>query len=174
MSEFHIALTGHRPNKLGGYNLNTPYYFNMHNELLEVIVNLIPLYDVVWVHSGMALGADTVWACAARTAMKQFPGRVKLHAEIPVMTQPDAWFKQEDKDRWRDLVDLADEKTVYAQTYSPKAMQDRNIGMINHADNLLAIWDGTSGGTGNAVAYAKSVNKWITYYVPAEFKDIAH
>ena len=170
MSEFHIALTGHRPNKLDGYNLNTPYYLNMHRYLVNVIVQLTKVYDVVWVHSGMALGADTVWACAARTAIKKFPGRVKLYAEIPVMTQPDAWFKQEDKDRWHDLVDLASDKTVYAKTYSPRVMQERNIGMIDHADCLLAIWDGTPGGTANAVKYAKSVHKKMTYYAPIEFK----
>ena len=174
MSEFHIALTGHRPNKLAGYNLNTPYYLNMHKKLVEIITDLTKTYDVVWVHSGMALGADTVWACAARTAIKKFPGRVKLYAEIPVMTQPDAWFKQEDKQRWQDLVDLASDQTIYADTYSPRVLQERNIGMIDHADLLVAIWDGTSGGTANAVKYAKSVHKDMVSYHPDEFKPVSH
>lgn len=171
MSELHIALTGHRPNKLDGYNLNTPFYRHMHDSLASVIEYNLPAYDVIWVHSGMALGADIVWACAARTMMKKYPGRVKLHAEIPVMTQPDIWVSAKDKKLWHELVDLADAKSVYAEKYSPKCLQDRNIGMINHADCLLAIWDGSNGGTKNAVDYAKSIHKPVTYYAPVEFKN---
>ena len=29
MSTINIALTGHRPNKLGGYNINTPQYHTL-------------------------------------------------------------------------------------------------------------------------------------------------
>ncbi|MCR6108624.1 hypothetical protein HXA32_20345 [Salipaludibacillus agaradhaerens] len=34
----------------------------------------------------------------------------------------------------------------------------RNNGMLDHSDVLLALYDGSSSGTGNAVAYARKIN----------------
>ena len=171
MTEYHIALTGHRPNKLAGYELNVPFYHRLHDYLLSIIETSLQSYDNVIIHSGMALGADTVWALAAENAMRLYPNRVQLHAEIPVMTQSNIWVNQTDKDRWQHLVALAQSKTVYATKYTPSVMQKRNIGMINHADLLLAVWDGTPGGTGNAVKYAQKNKTQIRYIDPNMFKN---
>lgn len=172
MNEFHIALTGHRPQKLAGYDLNAPFYQKLHAKLVSIIDDTIAAYPntTIWIHSGMALGADTVWGFAAKTAMEKHPGIVKFHAEIPVMTQPDKWFKQIDKDRWQLLYDMAEAKTVYSEVYSPIVLQERNIGMIEHADALIAIWDGSRSGTGNAVDYARKHNVPTIYFKPADFK----
>jgi uncharacterized phage-like protein YoqJ len=40
-------------------------------------------------------------------------------------------------------------------------MQIRNEWMVDRCDKLIAVWDGSKGGTGNCVDYAKSVNKDI-------------
>jgi uncharacterized phage-like protein YoqJ len=45
-------------------------------------------------------------------------------------------------------------------------MQDRNKWMVDHCDALVAIWNGTSGGTANCVKYALSVNKPIVMINP--------
>jgi uncharacterized phage-like protein YoqJ len=37
--------------------------------------------------------------------------------------------------------------------------QKRNEWMVDHADEVVAVWDGTSSGTANCVAYAKKVGK---------------
>lgn len=38
-------------------------------------------------------------------------------------------------------------------------MQDRNVGMLDACDELIAIWNGDlTGGTANAVKYAQSIN----------------
>lgn len=42
--------------------------------------------------------------------------------------------------------------------YSPEKMQRRNAWMVDHCDFLLACWDGSPGGTGNCMAYARA--KW--------------
>lgn len=57
-----IALTGHRPDKLAGYNLNNPFYGRLHERLMKIIERALDNYPLVECHSGMALGADTVWA----------------------------------------------------------------------------------------------------------------
>ena len=41
-------------------------------------------------------------------------------------------------------------------------MQERNIFMVDRADEILAVWNGTSGGTKNCIDYAKKQNKIIT------------
>jgi uncharacterized phage-like protein YoqJ len=45
-------------------------------------------------------------------------------------------------------------------------MQDRNIWMVDHCDALIAVWDGTSGGTANCVRYAQKVGKPIVFIDP--------
>lgn len=39
--------------------------------------------------------------------------------------------------------------------YTRTCMQMRNQWMVDHCDALVAIWDGSSGGTENCVNYAK-------------------
>lgn len=59
-----ISLTGHRPDKLAGYNLNDPFYDRLRRRLIRIIERSLDNYEIVECHSGMALGADTVWAQA--------------------------------------------------------------------------------------------------------------
>lgn len=166
-----IALTGHRPNKLGGYNLDQPSYRRLQQHLQEIIVKQLDEYDVVVGHSGLALGADTIWTKAILAAKAQFPERVVFHAEIPCMEQAQPWFKQSDVDFWQHSIDSADLSTIYgslAEFPDPKdprrvkkasqLLKDRNAGMMTHADWVLAVHDGTPGGTGHAVNYCKNHN----------------
>ena len=48
------------------------------------------------------------------------------------------------------------EHMIYNQIYKPYLMQKRNQYMVDKANNLIAVWDGTSGGTGNCIKYAQS------------------
>lgn len=172
----HISLTGHRPNKLGGYNIQINEYKKLQADLEQYILYQLQSYDVVVGHSGLALGADTIWSKAILSMRNKYPNRVKFHAEIPFMNQHGRWFKQSDIDFWFEQVDNADFKSVYADLDSSattqqvaKALNDRNIGMLDHADILLAVWDGTSGGTGNAVKYAESKNQPVQFIDPSNY-----
>ena len=57
-----IALTGHRPNKLDGYELFVsatstqlrPYYQKMYNRLVLAITNALDKAEIVECHSGLA------------------------------------------------------------------------------------------------------------------------
>lgn len=168
--EIHISLTGHRPDKLAGYDLRKPFYYKLHAQLLSIVEKVLTDNPgkIIWLHSGLALGADMVWGFVAKTAKNKYPNRIKFYAEIPVINQSKVWKNKIDKNRWKELYGLADDKTVYAETYSPKVMQERNIGMIDHADFLIAIYDGSKGGTGNAVSYAKKVKKELLIIKPDE------
>ena len=45
--------------------------------------------------------------------------------------------------------------------YAGWKMQERNKWMVDHCDEVLALWNGTSGGTSNCVAYANKIGKPI-------------
>jgi len=49
-------------------------------------------------------------------------------------------------------------------------MQARNTWQTDKADKLLAVFDGSSGGTGNCVKYAKSKGKTIILIDPNGWK----
>ena len=50
--------------------------------------------------------------------------------------------------------------------YSPWLMQTRNQYIVNISDQMLAIWDGSRGGTANCVDYAQKMQKPITVVQP--------
>lgn len=54
----------------------------------------------------------------------------------------------------------------YMVSYYPEIMQKRNILVVDSVDKLLAVWNGTSGGTANCVSYARSCFKDIEIINP--------
>ena len=152
---FHVALTGHRPSKLAGYDLSHPFYVRLQARLEALLVEGLAQHEHLSLHSGMALGADTVWSMAVLNVREQYPDRISFIAEVPIMTQSDRWPSKIDRERWASHVAAADEVRVYAQTYSPQCLWARNRAMIDAAQLLLAVWDGQpGGGTAGAVDYA--------------------
>lgn len=166
-SVIHIALTGHRPQKLAGFDLSHPGYRALQDGLEAYIEKNLATYDTVVGHSGLALGADTVWSKAILAMKAKYPGRVLFHAEIPMLEQAEAWFKETDIAFWREQVESCDDQTIYGslagldksdprrKREASRLLNARNAGMVDHCDVLLALYDGTGGGTGNAVADAK-------------------
>lgn len=164
--ELHISLTGHRPTKLGGYG-NHPGYVALQQDLEKYIENALAKYQRVVGHSGLALGADTIWSKAILAMCDRYPERVEFHAEVPNRLQPNRWVSQSDKDYWFYQVEIADDVTFYndidfggslTSGEMARDMELRNRGMLDKADVLLAIHDGSTGGTGNAVRYANTIN----------------
>ena len=167
-----ISLTGHRPDKLAGYNLNDPYYDRLRRRLIRIIERSLDNYEIVECHSGMALGADTVWAQAIVECQQKYGrDRIRFIADIPDEKQPSRWINKVDRDRWKDLVDKADEIRQYAHQNIGRSyayiLNQRNIGMIKACDILIAIYNGdATGGTANGVRDGNRMNKFISYIHP--------
>lgn len=160
-----ICGTGHRPDKLGGYS----------PEVFEELKSVAHMYLCVAtalkkVISGGALGWDQALAAAA------------LDLHIPtVLALPFPGFE----DRWpasskaylHSLMQRADEVVFVCDPgYAGWKMQKRNEWMVDRADTVLALWNGTPGGTANCIAYANKVKKpiinlWEVYGYDQESKS---
>lgn len=159
-----LIATGHRPNKSGGYNENAQ--LRLRDLAIQWLVALKPRGAI----SGMALGWDTaiVEACLALglpyVACIPFEGQ-ELKWPLPSQRAYANYIKRAAK-----LIVCSPGK------YAPEKMQIRNERMIDLAlkngpgsDNaiLLALWDGTSGGTKNCLSYAhtrmQTLNTWHHY-----------
>lgn len=157
-----ICLTGHRPKKMFGYDLNHPGYIKLKNFLKDILVK----YNCTEALSGMALGCDQVFAMAA-LELKKEGYQIKLHCVIPFRGYDKKW-PQSSKDLYRKICNQADEITVVdpSTDYKPYLMQKRNQYMVDHADMVIAIWDGSVSGTKNCVDYANKKRKDIIYLNP--------
>ena len=148
-----IAGTGHRPDKLGGYQ-NT-------ERLDHFAYHLLYQWRPDRVISGMALGWDQALALAAVQL------DIPLVAAIPCPGQESKWPEVSQR-RYQAILARAAEKVVISQAYSAKAMMDRNRWMVDQLgpqDCLVALWNGTPGGTKNCYDYATKqqtqiINVW--------------
>lgn len=109
----------------------------------------------------MALGVDTIWA---ELALKH---EVPLLCAVPCYNQHKRW-PEKSQERYADILNhpLSCLKYIHEGEYNDKCMQIRNEWMVNECDLLVAVWDGSSGGTANCVKYAESVGKPIIRIYP--------
>jgi len=159
-----LAGTGHRPDKLGGYGA-------------RVSARLVDLARVVLVKhrpdeviSGMALGWDTALALAAIEL------GIPLTAAVPFEGQERKW-RPEQQEQFRAILALATTVVIVSPGgYAVWKMQTRNEWMVDRATGVLALWNGSGGGTGNCIEYARTrhveiVNLWAAWeryaFVPA-------
>lgn len=151
--EIKIAITGHRPNKLGGYDEQK----NKKNTVIDVFTNAFKTiqlkYDIKYVLIGMALGTDQ-WV--AEACMKL---NIPFIACIPFFDYEKKWPRKS-KIKYNILLGFAQQKIfVSSGGYDNFKLFERNKYMVDNSDLLLAIWDGSSGGTSHAINYAKWRNK---------------
>lgn len=164
--ETSCCFTGHRPEKLpNGYNMLGEENFNMLMELKEIIVDHIENKNIDTFITGMALGIDT-WAAFIILKLKQTYPHIKLVAAVPCANHSIKW-NQESRDIHKQILDKCDAvHYVSEEPYTHWCMQDRNKWMVDSSNCVIAVWDGTKGGTANCVNYAKKKNKEISILQP--------
>lgn len=136
-----IAGTGHRPDKLGGYSDDT------FIALIRLARGWLHEHRPTKVISSMALGWDQALAHAA------LEERIYLIAAIPFEGQERRWPTRS-QDAYNQLLDQVDETHIVSEIPGTIAMHQRNNWMVDRADQMLALWDGSWGGTFNCVQYA--------------------
>lgn len=143
-----VAFTGHRPDKLGGYD-GSPLQDRIRIVLKSLLAPLQP--DVVI--SGMALGVDTI---AADVAIEL---GIPLIAAVPFEGQEGMW-PVHSQQKYKNLLAKASEIVYCSEPgYAKWKMYHRNKWMVDHCTVLIAVWDGSEGGTKNCVDYAKKIGR---------------
>jgi uncharacterized phage-like protein YoqJ len=162
------CVTGHRPEKVGGYDENNITAYYCKRELYKEVETLIKKGYNYFI-SGMALAVDT-WFAETVLALKHKYPHIKLEAAIPCTDHTKKWSWNENIVlRYKDIVRRCDKVTIVTQeTYekNPKVMDIRNEYMVDKAELVLAVYDGSKGGTGNCVRYAKACEREIVYIDP--------
>lgn len=151
-----ICGTGHRPDKLGGYTREVRDRLALlaHDRLVCYSLTH-PDDPVTEAVSGGALGWDQGLAEGAWRA------GIPLTMALPFPGFEDRWPDHSKAYLYR-LMDLANKvEYVCDAGYAGWKMQKRNEWMVDHADRVLALWNGTSGGTANCIGYANKVGKPI-------------
>jgi uncharacterized phage-like protein YoqJ len=144
-----IAGTGHRPWKLGGYSAA------IHGRLEDLAAAAIASYQPAVVISGCAMG----WDCALAAASAKLG--IPWIAAVPFEGQENRWPSPSQQAYTELLATAAAIVVVPPGGYSGRAMQVRNEWMVDRCKVLLALWDGSTGGTGNCIDYANKTNRRI-------------
>lgn len=147
-----VCFTGHRPDKLGGYDERNPVAEFVKAELRDVIEKLIERGARKFVCGG-ALGVDT-WAAEIVLELKAEHPDLYLLIVKPFAGQHIRW-KPSDIARYEFICAHANEVQVACPgEYAAWKMQRRNEVMVDMSDVVVAVWDGSKGGTANCRNYA--------------------
>lgn len=150
--QISCCFTGHRPGKLPwGYREEDPRCVSLKRRIADAVESA---YEEGFRHflCGMAQGCD-LYFCESVLRLREAHPEVTLEAAIPCPTQADAWPRDQ-RERYARLVAACDYETVVSARYTPGCMHRRDRYMVDHASLLIAVFDGTPGGTRYTVEYA--------------------
>jgi uncharacterized phage-like protein YoqJ len=140
-----VAITGHRPEKI-----DDPVWVKKHIRMAledELFCDFLI--------QGMASGVD-LWSGQIARQLG-----IRYECARPWSTHKP---RKADKDLYEEVLHFADKVTnVTPQDYypGPWVYPVRNKYMVSNADVVLAVWDGTHGGTFDAVGKARQIGKPI-------------
>ena len=148
-----VAFTGHRPDKLGGYRRNP-----LTDTVAVALRDRLRLWAPAEVISGMALGFDQL---AARVAIRM---GIPVRAAVPFEGFDARWPRQSRAQLERLLRACSRVVVVTTETRAPtethsfhqaaQMLHARNRYMVDQSTHLVALWDGSPGGTASCLKYA--------------------
>lgn len=156
-----LSITGHRPDKFDDDYLGV---YPIPVSVRIWLSNMYSYYDpdkVIW---GCALGVDT-WSAEEAVEIG-----IPIHAAIPFEGFNKSWPYESQKKLEGLLKQCTEVTVVNPGSYRAWFFQTRNEWMVNHSNRLLAVWNGTAGGTWNCVNYARKIKHPITYITASEAK----
>lgn len=158
------AFTGYRPQKMPfGYDENDPRCVAFKARLRETIETLI---GEGYAHflSGGALGMDQFAAEIVVELKEKYPW-VVLEMVSPFDGQAAKW-PVDSRLRLADLYDAADIVTTVSHEYTKGCIFQRNRYLVDHADLVLAAFDGQPGGTAMTCGYAEEMGIPVRRIMP--------
>jgi len=146
--QHRVCFTGHRPEKL------TVPERVVQRELEKEIRLAISEGKNVFI-SGMARGVD-LWAAEIVLKLRNQNPEVKLICACPFEGFENSW-NADAREQYRSILGKADLVRFICPHYSRSCFQIRNEWMVNHAAQVIAVFNGTPSGTKNTVDYANRV-----------------
>lgn len=141
-----VCFTGHRPEKLQRFE--SEIKVALEKEIRHAIADGFAVFI-----SGMARGVD-IWAAEIVLDLRDIGCPIKL-----ICASPYEGFEQGWKDSWRQqyhaILKSADLVRYISPGYSKACFQIRNEWMVDHSIRVIAVYDGTLGGTKNTIDYAR-------------------
>jgi uncharacterized phage-like protein YoqJ len=153
-----IAATGHRPDKLGGWIEPNPLRDWIRRRIYDTLVELTPTRGI----SGMALGVDQDFAQACVDL------RIPFTAAVPFKDQEMRWNREAQKQYTALLSKATTIVYVCEPEYADWKMRVRNEWMVDRCNTLLAVFDGSAGGTANTFLYAQKIGREIRRINPKD------
>ncbi|MBQ6539654.1 MAG: DUF1273 family protein [Oscillospiraceae bacterium] len=147
------SFTGHRPIKLPWKNDESDERCVELKKKLYDIAEAVYLSGVRHFLCGMAQGSDLYFCETIIELRNRYPD-VTLEAVIPCETQAAKW-REQDRERYFRLVAQCDTETMLQREYTPDCMSKRNKYLVDHASVIIAVYDGTFGGTMQTIMYAR-------------------
>ena len=160
------SFTGHRPNLFSfGYDEDDIRCIELKKVLRNEIQKLIQC-DIRNFYTGMALGVDQWAALAVLDLKKQYPS-IKLVAVLPCETQANKWTPQQRRQYFDVILPFVDDAILLQTAYTPDCMFKRNRWLVDHAETLLAVHNGSKrGGTAYTMQYANQCGKRVVIIDP--------
>jgi len=156
-----VVVTGHRPNKLPGkYNWAHPKNAKIMKWMADQLGAIGPGLPLAC--TGMALGVDQMFSWVCRSL------GIDYIAFVPCKNQERMWPPHVQEDYKDFLKKASTVKYVHDGPYYSGCMQARNLAMRDWAleekgSILLAVWNGSPGGTANMVKACKRKMDIIYY-----------
>jgi uncharacterized phage-like protein YoqJ len=157
-----IAVTGHRPHKLGEeWDMKGPVSGAVRAELRRLLERRRPERAI----SGMALGVDMIFA------QEVLALGIPLTAAIPFEGQEARWSPGQ-QIVYRKLLEHPLVEQVVCAAGGPEhanhKYHNRNRWLVDHSDVLVAVWDGSAGGTRHCYLYAREIGRPIVRVRPLD------
>ncbi|MEL7609701.1 MAG: SLOG family protein [Bacillota bacterium] len=164
MESTAVCFTGYRPQKLPwGEDESDPRCRELKLRLLAA-ANAFAEDGAVRFLCGMARGVD-LYAAEAVLLLKQARPEVALECVLPFRGQGEG-YRGIIKARYHGILEQADAVTVLSEAYHPLCMLARNRYMVDHAQSVIAVYDGASGGTRQTIEYARKMGRAIKIISP--------
>ena len=147
-----VCATGHRPQKLPwGFNEQDERCLCAKKRTKQAILNAIENGYKYFI-SGMALGFDIMFAEIVLELKKHHD--IELICAIPCKTQSSSWNDLQ-KEKYNRIVKSANKVRCVFDKYTRWCMHERNKYMVENSSLIIALYDGTNGGTKNTIQLAK-------------------
>lgn len=147
LRKHRCCFTGHRPEKLGFSEWQI-------KAALEKEIRAAASVGYTVFISGMARGVD-LWAAELVLDLRERGEGVRLVCALPYPGFESRW-EQGWREKYEDILKWADFVKIICPQYDKSCFQRRNQWMVDHSSRLIAVYNGTRGGTRNTLEYAEA------------------